>query len=159
MPDEINDDEVVEPVVEKTPRPENRFKDLSEKVETTAKERDEANAAKEAAEKEVSFYKDFSKLKYSDAIDFQDKIKEKVMAGYDMDDAAISVLTKAGKFNQQAQTQVRQSPAGGSASTSMTTPDDKPVGEMTTAEKKQRLLDIEREQPGTLSQALRTINL
>jgi len=142
----------------KVPRPENRFKDLSEKVEMTAKERDEARLAAEAAQKEVEFYKGFSKLKYPDAAEFQDKIKEKVMAGYDMEDAAISVLAKAGKLQSSSPVQ-RESPAGGSATTALKSFDDKPPGEMTTAEKRERLMQIERENPGSLSQTLRSINL
>ena len=161
MPDEeiIKDDEQEqEQEPEKKPaRSDNRFKDLSEKVELTAKERDEANAAKLAAEKEVEFYKGFSKLKYQDAADYQDKIKEKVLAGYDMEDAAISVLAKAGKLNApQAQ---RESPAGGSASTAMKSADDKPVSEMTTAEKREKLMEWERTNPGELQSTLRHINL
>ncbi len=150
-----NDDEVVEEIKEEKPtRPELRNRDLAEKVETTAKERDEANAKASAAEKEVEFYKGFSKLKYEGKEDYQDKIKEKVLAGYDMEDAAISVLAKAGKLNApQAQ---RQSPAGGSASNSITSPDDKPVGEMTTAEKRAKLAELD---DGEVKQALRKINL
>ena len=151
-----NDAEAEKPL-EKPPRSDNRFKDLSEKVETTAKERDEAKAQAEAATKEVEFYKDFSKLKYEGKEDFQDKIKEKVLAGYDMDDAAISVLAKAGKLNApQAQ---RQSPAGGSASTAIQSGDEKALSDMTTAEKRAALLEIERTEPGSLTKTLRTINL
>lgn len=166
MPDElINENEQVEETQEETQevkkpaRSDNRFKDLSEKVEMTAKERDEAKAAAEAAQKEVEFYKGFSKVssKYQEAADYQDKIREKVMSGYDMEDAAISVLAKAGKLNApQVQ---RESPAGGSASTAMRSADDKPVSEMTTAEKRERLLEIERTDPGSLSQTLRNLNL
>jgi len=149
-----NDQE--EEKIEKPPRSDNRFKDLSEKVEMTAKERDEAKAAAEAAQKEVEFYKDFSKLKYQDAADYQDKIKEKVMAGYDMEDAAISVLARAGKLTPPPQ---RSSPAGGSASTAIKSGDEKPIGEMTRAEKREALMEIERQEPGSLSQTLRKISL
>jgi uridine phosphorylase len=163
MPDEeiTKDDEQVEEQEQKPEpkpsRPENRFKDLSEKVELTAKERDEAKAAAEAATKEMEFYKGFSKLKYPEAADFQEKIKEKVLAGYDMEDAAISVLAKAGKLNAPQAT--RQSPAGGSASTAVKSGDEKPVNEMTRAEKREALLELERTDPGSLSQTLRNLNL
>ncbi len=164
MPDEdlTNDDGQETPVTpdeEKPARSDNRFKDLSEKVQTTAKERDEAKQAAEAAQKEVEFYKGFSKVssKYEGAADYQDKILEKVNSGYDLEDATISVLAKAGKLtNAPVQ---RQSPAGGSASTSMRGDDDKPVSEMTSAEKREKLMEMERESPGSLSQTLRSISL
>ncbi len=163
MPDEVinDDEEVVEEIKPEPPkptRPEMRLKDLSEKVETTAKERDEATAKALAAEKEVEFYKGFSKVssKYEGAADYQDKILEKVNSGYDLEDATISVLAKAGKL-QNAPT-ARQSPAGGSASTAIQAGDDKPVGEMTTAEKREKLLEYERTNPGDLAKTLRTLN-
>lgn len=164
MPDELINENEQEETQEETPekkpaRSDNRFKDLSEKVETTAKERDEAKAAAEAAQKEVEFYKGFSKgsTKYPEANDHQDKIREKVMSGYDMEDAIISVLAKAGKLNApQVQ---RESPAGGSASTAVRSADDKPVSEMTTAEKRERLIEWERTNPGELSKTLRNLSL
>lgn len=162
MDDLTNDDEQVEVVEQAQPkisRPDNRFKDLSEKVETTAKERDEATAKADAAQKEVEFYKGFSKIssKYEGAADYQDKILEKVNSGYDLEDATVSVLAKAGKLNaSQAQ---RSSPAGGSASTAIKAGDEKPVGEMTVTEKRAALLELERTNPGELSQTLRNINL
>lgn len=165
MPDElINDDEQeqIEEVVDKKPaRSDNRFKDLSEKVETTAKERDEAKADADAAKKDLEFYKGFStissKAEYSAAPDYQEKIKEKFDTGYTLEDAALSVLGKAGKLN--APQMQRQSPAGGSASTAMKSVDDKPVNEMTKEEKREKLMELERETPGSLSQALRNLNL
>lgn len=166
MSDEIiNNEDEQEVEVEKTeakpPRAENRFKDLSEKVELTAKERDEANAKAEAAQKEVEFYKGFSKIssKYQDAGEYQDKIREKVLAGYDMEDAAISILAKAGKLNSVAPVAQRGSPAGGSASTAISSGDDKPVNEMTKAEKREKLLEWEHSSPGEIQQTLRSLNL
>jgi len=163
MPDDLTTDNEPEQVEEEKPakpaRSDNRFKDLSEKVETTAKERDEAKAIADAAKKEAEFYKGFSKIssKYSEATEYQDKILEKVNSGYDLEDATISVLAKAGKFNApQVQ---RASPTGGSASTTMNAVDDKPVNEMTRQEKRAKLLEIEQQDPGALSQTLRTINL
>lgn len=161
MEDLITEDEQEqqeEKPVEKPSRPDNRFTQLSEKVETTAKERDELATKLALAEKENEFRKGFSKVasKYEGANDYEDKILEKVNSGYDLEDATISVLAKAGKLNAPQQ---RQSPAGGSASTSVQSPDDKPVGEMTTAEKREKLMEFERTEPGSLSQTLRTINL
>ena len=158
MPDEeiIKEDELVTPEVEKPTRPELRNKDLSEKVIQTAKERDEANAKVALLEKENEFRKGFSKVasKYEGASDYEDKILEKVNSGYDLEDATISVLAKAGKL--QNAPQARQSPAGGSASTAIQSGDDKPVSDMTTAEKREKLL---KENPSELLSALRSINL
>ncbi len=77
-------------------------------------------------------------------------------SGYDLEDATISVLAKAGKL--QNAPQGRQSPAGGSASTAIQSGDDKPVNEMTTAEKREKLLEYERGNPGELAKTLRTLN-
>lgn len=160
MDDLTTDDGQESTPVEKTSRPDNRFKDLSEKVETTAKERDEATAKAEAAQKEVEFYKGFTKVssKYEGASDYQDKILEKVNSGYDLEDATISVLAKAGKFTAPVKER-GESPAGGSASTSMTGADDKPINEMTQAEKREKLIAFDQENPGSLSKTLRQINL
>ncbi len=153
-----NDAEEEKPPAEKPPRSDNRFKDLSEKVELTAKERDEATAKATALEKENEFYKGFSKVssKYEGAADHQDKILEKYTAGYDLEDATISVLAKAGKL-QNAPT--RQSPAGGSASTAIQAGDDKPISEMTRAEKRAALEEQDRLEPGSLSKILRNTNV
>lgn len=146
---------------EKPPRSDNRIKDLSEKVKTTAEERDkfaqekaDAEAAVQAAKKETDFYKGFSAInsKYPGASEYQDKILEKVNAGYEMEDAAISILAKEGKLTTPAERV--ESPAGGSAATSMANPDDKPLAEMTRDEKRAKLEEIERE-TGGVSQILR----
>lgn len=161
MEDLINDDEQAPEVIpeDKPARSDNRFTQLSEKVKTTAEERDIAKAEAEQAKKDAEFYKGFNAIasKYPGASDFQDKIKEKTDTGYDLEDATVSVLAKAGKFSApQVQ---RSSPAGGSATTSSRSPDDKPTGEMTTAEKREKLLEFERTQPGELKQTLRKLNL
>src|SRR6185503_18014522 len=97
--------ELVSPEEEETNRVEKRIKDLSGKVRTTSEERDAAKALadKEAAEKaaalkDVEFYKNFNTTasKYTGATEFQDKIREKVLAGYDLEDATISILAKEG---------------------------------------------------------------
>lgn len=159
MEEEIINNEQPEVPEEKIPRADNRFKDLSEKVKTTAEERDAKAAEAEAAKKEVEFYKGFSKVatKYEGASDYQDKILEKVNSGYDLEDATISVLAKAGKF--QAPVTQRSSPAGGSASTAIQAGDDKPVGEMSRQEKRAKLLEFEQSEPGSLSQTLRSTNV
>lgn len=162
MDDTINDDELglTEEKPAQTARSDNRFKDLSEKVKTTAEERDKAleekkkiEAEKEAARKDAEFYKNFNTVasKYDQATEYQDQIKVKVDAGYDLEDATISVLAKEGKFTPSV---TRESPAGGSATTTLSSPDDKPIAEMTRDEKRAALEQIERESGG-VSQILR----
>lgn len=134
---------------------DNRFNDLANKVKDTAAERDAANAKAEAATKEAEFYKGFSKVssKYEGASDYQDKILEKVNAGYDLEDATISVLAKAGKFQAPTTTQ-RESPTGGSATTTMNQGGEKSLSEMTHAEKREALLQGEAEN-GSITKILR----
>lgn len=133
---------------------DNRFTDLSNKVKTASEERDTAKAETDAAKKEVEFYKGFSKVssKYEGAADYQDKILEKVNSGYDLEDATISVLAKAGKL-QNAPVQ-KESPTGGSATTNMNQGGDKTIAEMTRAEKREALLQGEAES-GSLTKILR----
>src|SRR3990167_6378974 len=113
---------------EKINKVEKRIKDLSEKVRLTSTERDDFAKAKEQAEveksaalKDVDFYKNFSTVssKYTGSAEYQDKIKEKVMAGYDLEDATISILAKEGKFTPQVAPLEKESPAGGSAPTTL----------------------------------------
>lgn len=157
MEDEIiNEDEQ-----EKPARPDNRFKDLSDKVKTTAEERDaeklkaeKAEADKNAAKKDVEFYKNFNTTasKHPGATDYQDQIKEKVDAGYELEDATVSVLAREGKLtNSSVQ---RDSPAGGSAATAMKSGGEKELSEMTRDEKRAALEEVERESGG-VSQILR----
>lgn len=158
----LDENGVEVPETNQTPAPEeknnNRYKDLADKVKTTAEERDAANTAKEAAEKELNFYKGFSKVsskpEYQAASEYQDKIKEKVLSGYDMEDATISVLGKAGKLGNFTAPSQRESPTGGSATTTMNQGGDKTIAEMTRAEKREALLQGEAES-GSLSKILR----
>lgn len=103
---------------------EERMKNLSKskleaeaKAETEVKARQEAEEKAKLAEKEADFYKDFSGSisKYPSANEYQDAIKEKVMSGYTVEDATVSVLAKEGKLTTPQAP--RQSPAGGSAPT------------------------------------------
>ena len=149
MPDEelTNENEPVTPAVET--RSDNRFKDLADKVKTASEERDAAKAEAEANKKEVEFYKGFSKVssKYEGAADYQDKILEKVNSGYDLEDATISVLAKAGKLTNAPVTR-KESPTGGSATTTMNQGGEKTLSEMTHAEKREALLQAEAENGG-----------
>jgi hypothetical protein len=134
---------------------EKRIKDLSEKVKTTAEERDAERKAKAdeeakriAAEKDRDFFKDFSTstAKYPGAAEYQDQIREKVLAGYDVEDATISILAREGRYTPQAPTPVappKDFPAGGSAVNTIRTGGEKSLGEMTRDEKLQALREAE----------------
>lgn len=156
MADDMLEQEEISPA-------EQRIKDLSAKVKLTSTERDELKAAKEqsdaekaAALKEVEFYKGFNTMtsKYQGAGEFQDKIKEKVMAGYDMEDATVSILNREGKLNSPISEPARpkDSPAGGSAATTLRS-NEKTFSEMDRSERRQALADLERED-GSISRLL-----
>ena len=124
---------------------EKRIKDLSNKVKLTSKERDELASAKkgleaerDAAKKEVEFYSAFSNTtdKYPNAKEYKEKIKEKVLAGYSVEDAAVAVLAKEGKLTAP----VVDNPAGGSATNPPMTGEAKPLNDMNLAEKRAEVL-------------------
>lgn len=140
---------------EKINKAEKRIKDLSEKVKLTSQERDEMIKAKEALatekqalEKERDFFKGFSTLasKYQAAAEYQDKIMDKVMSGYDVEDATVAILAKEGKLTMPAAVSpVNESPVGGSATNTVKTGGEKPLSEMTQAERKAALQQVENE--------------
>jgi len=111
-------------------RNQKRFKDLSQKVKDTATERDEANAAREEAQrlaaeaaKERDFYAEYSDVavQYPNAKEYKDDIKSKVLAGYTVEDATIAVLAKNGKLTTTYEVPPApeiSNPAGGSAANS-----------------------------------------
>lgn len=138
----------------------NRFEKLSEKVILTSKEKDDAllKAQTEAdarvkAEKERDFYKDFSAnvSKYPSASEYQDKILEKVNAGYSTEDAMVAVLVKEGKFTSETIQPDRLQVEGGSAPTIVG--GDKSLNDMTAAEKLAMLAEADKS--GDLVNALR----
>ena len=151
MEDELNLDSLEVQSDEKL-KVKNRFQQLSDKVATTSKERDDALAkaqaeaeAKSQLEKERDFYKDFSVnvSKYPAASEFQDKILEKVRSGYSTEDAMVAVLNKEGRLNPPTEVKHQQSQAeGGSALTSI--PMDKNMNNMTTAEKYEALMEADK---------------
>lgn len=126
-----------------------RIKDLSHKTKTAYEERDAkaaALAAEEAtrqkAEKERDFYKGFNTVasKYPGASDYQDQILEKVNAGYDAEDATIAILAKEGKYTPAPEpAKPRENPAGGSASNTIKATGEKPIADMTQAERREEL--------------------
>lgn len=140
-------DSELDTIINEPSEAEKRIKQLSGKVkeeaeakETERKAREEAEAKAIAAQKETEFYKNFSTIsgKYSGAADHIDEIKAKVMAGYDIEDAAIAVTSRA----QAAQPVVEQTPiAGGSAVTNTPQSSEKGTNEMSTDEKRKILED------------------
>lgn len=135
---------------DETNKVEKRIKDLSTKVKDASAERDEANRKAEEFErkttllqKENEFLSSFSDStsKYPGANEFKDAIKEKVMSGYSVEDATISVLAKEGKFNPAQVPQERDVYAGGSASNQIQQPGSKTLSEMTKEEKRAELMD------------------
>lgn len=152
MDDELNLD-LDETNQEDITRKDSRIKSLSEKVKTTSKERDDLVTAKEEeaklranAEKERDFFKGFNQVstKYPGANEYQDKILEKVNAGYDVEDATISILAKEGKYTPTQAQADTGNVAGGSATTNMTGGDSKAPQEMSQDERRAALLDMER---------------
>ena len=125
---------------------EERIRDLSGKVKDIAAERDaETKAKAEAtdratkAEKERDFFKGFAATtsKYPAASEYQDKIREKVMGGYDIEDATVSILAREGKLTSPRAEQ--KSPVGGSAVTNPVGGGDKQISEMSHEEKRKIL--------------------
>ncbi len=130
---------------------EKRMTGLVEKAKTAESERDAERAEKEklasektALQKERDFYAGFSKStsKYPQATDFQDDIKSKVMSGYSVEDATVSVLASKGKLTTAAPE--RDMVAGGSAPTMPQTGREKPISEMTREEKRAALIEAEK---------------
>ena len=141
---------------------EERIKNLSSKAKTFAEERDAERAKAEAeanaranAEKERDFYKTFSTLatKYPGANDFQDKILEKVKAGYSEEDATVSVLNAEGKFSPASQPQAPVMSAGGGSASTTIPMQDQTIETMSRDDKRQALMDLEKE--GNVSEILR----
>ena len=151
MTDEFDLDQLEENI-NKTNKVEQRLKDLSEKVRLASQERDEKDTLLKQKEieiananKERDFYSKFSDstAKYAGAHEFKDKIREKVMAGYDVEDATVAVLAKEGKLSQPTQVVEKDTVAGGSATTALKGEGKKNLSEMSRDEKRQMLLEAE----------------
>lgn len=133
-------------------RKDKKINSLSEKLGLTEKEKvdlakakEEAEAKANALQKEADFFKGFNKIstKYQGSSDYQDKIREKVMAGYDLEDATISILAKEGKFQPPTPEPKREIAAGGSAAIGINQQADKPYQQMSRAELRAQLQELE----------------
>lgn len=140
------------PTTEDITRKDNRIKSLSDKVKTTSEERDamatakaEAEAKAAASQKDAEFYKGFNTVasKFGDANEYQDKIREKVALGLDVEEATMLVMTKEGKYTPPTQPLTRESAVGGSASMGITDSTDKGAKDMTQDERRSILKDLE----------------
>lgn len=137
-------DDTITPTVPETTPAQDRIIELSGKVKTVSDERDTALTAKQDAEKRAVFAESFVDVlaNYPAAKDHKDEIKAKVLAGLSTEDATYAVLGKAGKLGG-TQTPVvptvPQSPAGGSAPTTITSNAEKTVAEMSLEEKRTAL--------------------
>lgn len=127
-------------------RAQHRIKQLSDKVELTARERDEFKTLHEQDQKKIAelerenaFNSGFSDVlgNYPAAKDHKDLIKEKVMAGYSVEDAALAVLGKAGKLGTTPESTASDI-AGGSAPTNLQS-GQKSIQDMTQAERREAL--------------------
>lgn len=152
---DLSDLDKVQEKVENNLQIKNRFATLSEKITLTTKEKEEAIAkikieadGRLQAEKERDFFKDFSTVsaKYPQAAEHQDKILERVNRGYSTQDATLAVLNEVGQLQPITAGTVRiDNPAGGSAATALSDSGNKSESEMTQAERRQALLDMEKE--------------
>src|SRR3990167_4673826 len=153
MAEEFNEEETGEEEIIRN-KTQDRITTLSNKVKTASEERDAYALAKEEAEakalafeKEKDFYKDFStiatKPEFAGAGEYQEQIKEKVVAGYTVEDAAISILAKEGKYQPPSQPVERELVAGGSSLNRMPDGSTKPIGEMTREEKRAALIEAD----------------
>ena len=153
MTDETLDLEQLDNEIEGESKVEKRIKDLSGKVRLTADERDaeKRRADEEAAkasglQKEVEFLNSFGDQlsKYPDASSFKDKIKEKVLKGYSVEDATISTLASEGKLSPKEPVVDTSNVAGGSAAVNQPiTGGQRKFSEMSREEKRSKLLEAE----------------
>jgi len=122
-------------------RSQERIKELSDKVELTAKERDEMKTLNESLTRKNTFLSGYSEViaKFPAASEHRDAIEEKVLKGYTVEDATFAVLGPTGKLGN-APAPVPTNPAGGSAPTNIPQSGaDKPIAEMTQAERRAKL--------------------
>lgn len=154
----------LEPNEEHINRTQNRIQNLSSKVRQQAEEtaterkaREEAEARAVNAEKRAEFLEAFNGVsaKFPAASEHRDAIQEKVMAGYSVEDAAVSVLNAEGKLTPSTETPMQtQETFGGSATTPPIQGETKSAAEMTQEER--RALLIEADKRGEVEQALKS---
>lgn len=146
MAEEEND--VIQQNDEEINKTQERITNLSSKVKEASTQRDDALKVADEAKREAGFYRDFADMipKYQAASEYKDSIREKVMAGYSVEDATVAVLNAQGKLTPAAP--LPPTPpapaAGGSATYSPPQMADKPIHEMTRDEKRAQLVELEK---------------
>lgn len=142
--------DTIEADINKTNAVEERFKNLvgskkeaEAKFEAAEKARLESEARVANLEKEASFLNSFSDVtaKFPTASEYKDKIKEKVMSGYSVDDAAISILVAEGKFTPP---QVPMGTVAGGSAPNQIVQGGKTVQDMSSADRWAALKEAER---------------
>lgn len=119
-------------------------KEAEAKAVEADKLRLEAEAKLAVMEKDTSFLNKFTDVtaKFPTASEYKDKIKEKVMSGYSVDDATVAVLVAEGKYTPPA---VRQeNVSGGSAINQITNQATKTVNDMSGNERWDALKEAEK---------------
>ena len=148
MADELDLD-TLDQELEKESKVEKRIKDLSDKVKLTSNERDELKRLSDSKDqenatlkKENEFLNSFGDVlgKHPEASAFREKIKEKVLKGYSVEDATVSTLVSEGKLNSPKEKV--ENPAGGSATTQHPS-GPKPISDLSRDEKRAKLLEAE----------------
>lgn len=133
-----------------------RIKNLSDKVKLTSDERDEKDrllqeklTENEGLVKERDFLNSFGDTlaKHPEAASFKDKIKERVMKGYSVEDATAAVLVAEGKYNPpKIEIAPKEAPLesiiGGSSPTIHST-GEKTLQQLTRDEKRAKLMEAE----------------
>lgn len=119
---------------------------LSEKEKAElAKAKEESDAKAETAQKDADFFKNFNTIssKYEGSNEYQDKIREKVALGLDVEDATKLVMVNEGKYTPPVPVVEKESAAGGSASTGITDSVEKAPKEMSRADLRSSLQELE----------------
>lgn len=132
---------VVEEQINNVNKTEKRFTDLTQKAKELGDKAESAEARALNAEKERDFFSGFSDsvAKTPQAAEFKDEIKAKVMSGYSVEDATVSILHAKGKLSPQ--TRETGGVAGGSATNQITNVANKTINELSRDEKRQALVE------------------
>ncbi len=124
-------------------RSEERFTQLSEKVKEEAIARQAAEKRATDAEKKAAFADGYADMVATNpaAKEFKADIEAKFMSGYTVEDATLATLAKAGKLGtpQAAQPTAGEIAGGSSPVSPPQGSGQKPVSEMTLAEKRAQL--------------------
>lgn len=120
-------------------RAQERITELSDKVKQEAEGRKVAEDKAAALEKKAAFAEGYADMltTHPAAKEFKADIETKVNAGYTVEDATLAVLGKAGKLGFVGKQP--ESPAGGSATTTLNQSGEKSVAEMTQEERRKKL--------------------